>query len=83
MSSSRVRECLKAGDVKAAEQILGRRWSVAGTILKGDQRGRTIGVPTANINLGDYLRPKFGVYAINAGPVGQEQRYKGVANIGV
>ncbi|HEU0117918.1 MAG TPA: riboflavin biosynthesis protein RibF, partial [Alphaproteobacteria bacterium] len=81
MSSSRTREALQAGDLKTAEHILGRPWSISGIIQKGDQRGRQMSVPTANIALGDHLRPKFGVYAVNAGRVGQPASYHGVANI--
>ncbi|MDR3449354.1 MAG: bifunctional riboflavin kinase/FAD synthetase [Alphaproteobacteria bacterium] len=82
-SSTRIRDLLRAGDVQGAAEMLGRDWSIAGTVIKGEQRGRTIGVPTANIALGDYLRPQFGVYAIRAGRVGETLSYKGVANIGV
>jgi len=82
-SSTRIRELLKLGDPKAAAVILGREWSIVGTVMKGAQRGRTIGVPTANIQLGDYLRPKFGVYAIRAGRIGEPLIHRGVANIGV
>jgi riboflavin kinase/FMN adenylyltransferase len=81
-SSSRTREALQAGDLPAAERILGRRWFIAGMVIKGAQRGRTIGVPTANIALGEYLRPKFGVYAVRAGPTGKPRSFQGVANIG-
>jgi riboflavin kinase/FMN adenylyltransferase len=83
MSSSRTREALQAGDLKTAEHILGRPWSIAGVIEHGAQRGRQLSVPTANVSLGEYLRPKFGVYAVNAGPVGKTARLQGVANIGV
>jgi riboflavin kinase/FMN adenylyltransferase len=83
LSSSLARAALRDGDTGKASDILGRRWSIAGTVLKGAQRGRTIGVPTANIALGDYLRPKFGVYAVRAGRVGEALKYKGAANIGV
>jgi riboflavin kinase/FMN adenylyltransferase len=79
-SSSRARECLEAGDPKGAAHVLGRRWSIRGAVEKGDQRGRELGFPTANIALGDYLRPKFGVYAMRVERKGQA--LKGVANIG-
>jgi riboflavin kinase/FMN adenylyltransferase len=81
-SSSYARSFLQEGDVRAAIDILGHDWSIAGTIIKGAQRGRTIGTPTANISLGEYLRPKFGVYAVQAGRVGEPLTYSGVANIG-
>ena len=83
VSSSAIREFLRQGELAKAIDMLGHGWSIAGTIIGGDARGRTLGVPTANIALGDYLRPKFGVYAIRAGRVGEPLSYKGVANIGV
>ncbi len=82
MSSSRTRIALQEGDLQTAAHILGRPWSIAGIIQHGDKRGRQLSVPTANIALGEYLRPKFGVYAVMAGPVGKSLRHQGVANIG-
>jgi len=63
LSSSGVREALKAGDMPRAAAILGRPFAVEGEVIHGDKRGRTIGVPTANIRMGDYMRPAYGVYA--------------------
>jgi len=83
MSTTRAREALQKGDLTTAAHILGRPWSIAGMVIEGAQRGRAMSVPTANIALGEYLRPKFGVYAVNAGRVGQPLSYQGVANIGV
>jgi riboflavin kinase/FMN adenylyltransferase len=83
LSATRVREYLKQGATEKAAEILGRNWSVSGTVIKGAQRGRRIGVPTANIALGEYLRPLFGVYAVEAKRAGHENVYRGVANIGV
>ena len=82
MSSSRTREALQQGDLKTATHILGRRWSITGEVLHGAERGRTIGVPTANIALGEYQRPKFGVYAVTAHRLKDGSVYQGVANIG-
>jgi riboflavin kinase/FMN adenylyltransferase len=82
-SSTRIREMLLEGQVGVASKILGRDWSIAGTVIKGAERGRTIGIPTANIELGAYLRPKFGVYAVRAGRAGENFIYRGVANIGL
>ena len=81
-SSSRVRRLLRAGDVKAAGDLLGRRWEIEGRVVKGDQRGRTIGFATANMALGDSLRPAYGVYAVRAG-VDTGEWFDGVANLGV
>ena len=83
VSSSAIRDHLRQGELVEATDLLGHDWSIAGTVIGGDARGRTLGVPTANVALGDYLRPKFGVYAVRAGRVGELLLYKGVANIGV
>lgn len=63
LSSSAVREAVHAGDMARAAAILGRPFAIEGEVVHGDKRGRTIGVPTANIRLGDYMRPAYGVYA--------------------
>ena len=82
LSSSAVREALKAGDMARAAAILGRPFAIQGEVIHGDKRGRTIGVPTANIAMGDYMRPAYGVYATRTRlPDGRV--VKGVANLGV
>lgn len=82
LSSSAVREALKAGDMDRATSILGRPFTIAGEVVHGDKRGRTIGVPTANVQLNGYMRPAYGVYAVRVRlPDGQV--YDGVANLGV
>jgi riboflavin kinase/FMN adenylyltransferase len=83
-SSTRIRDHLTRGEPREAAVLLGRTWEIEGRVEQGDQRGRTIGFPTANLSLGDYLRPAAGVYAVRvavegAGPV--EWR-PGVANLG-
>lgn len=82
-SSSEARELLLEGEVEAAAVILGRKWALQGKVVHGEARGHIVGIPTANISLDDYLRPKFGVYAIEAGRVGGPLAYRGVANIGL
>lgn len=82
LSSSAVREALKAGDMDRAAAILGRPYAIQGEVIHGDKRGRTIGVPTANVAMGDYMRPAYGVYATRTRlPDGRV--IKGVANLGV
>lgn len=82
LSSSAVREALKAGDMDRAAAILGRPFAIQGEVIHGDKRGRTIGVPTANIAMGDYMRPAYGVYATRTRlPDGRV--VNGVANLGV
>jgi riboflavin kinase / FMN adenylyltransferase len=66
-SSTRIRQLLVDGNPRAAASVLGRPWEVEGRVEHGDQRGRTIGFPTANLELGEYLRPRYGVYAVRAG----------------
>ena len=80
-SSSRVRELISGGDILEAAEILGRPFAIEGRVMPGDRRGRTIGFPTANIGLGAYIRPAFGVYAVRA-DIGDGQTVDGVANIG-
>jgi len=63
VSSSRVRDALARGAVDAARALLGRSYFVDGTVVVGDQRGRTIGVPTANLAPENEILPARGVYA--------------------
>lgn len=82
LSSSAVREALKAGDMARATAILGRPFAIEGEVIHGDKRGREIGVPTANIGLGDYMRPAYGIYATRSRlPDGRV--FDGVASLGV
>lgn len=81
-SSSRARELIQAGDVRAAGDVLGRPFSISGRVAGGDRRGRTIGFPTANIGLGQYLYPAFGVYAVRAA-LADGRTVDGVANLGM
>jgi len=86
ISSSRIREALKAGRPQEAAQLLGHCWSVESRVERGDKRGRTIGVPTANMRIDGYLTPAFGVYAVRASIMEQDRpavRYDGVANFGI
>jgi riboflavin kinase/FMN adenylyltransferase len=83
MSSSRARQALQDGDTETARRILGRPWAIEGVVEHGNQRGRIVGFPTANIALGEYLRPKYGAYAVYAHRIGTSQIYPGVANIGI
>ena len=86
VSSSRVREYLLEGRVEAARQLLGRAFDLDGTVVPGDGRGRQIGVPTANVDTQNELRPAAGVYAVTVrfGEAdGWGERRAGAANIGV
>lgn len=82
LSSSAVREALQAGDMARAAAILGRPFAITGEVVHGDKRGRTIGVPTANVPLTDYMRPAYGIYATRSRlPDGRV--IDGVANLGI
>ena len=87
ISSSRIRAALQAGDPGSAAVMLGRDWAVTGRVIKGDERGRCIGFPTANIALGSLQFPAFGVYAVEVDlEEDNAQVHKignGVANIGI
>jgi riboflavin kinase/FMN adenylyltransferase len=63
ISSTRLRQAIRAGDLRLAERMLGHRVSVLGTVVPGTGRGRTIGVPTANLDLHHEIHPPQGVYA--------------------
>ena len=81
ISSTLIREVLKSGDVSYAHTLLGRPHMVTGTVIHGDKRGRTIGFPTANIEVSElYMLPPTGVYAVSILVNGLE--YNGVCNIG-
>lgn len=82
VSSSKLRTMLSEGRVAEAAHVLGRPYSVTGTVVQGDQRGRLLGYPTANVHLNDHrkLLPGNGVYAVRV-HVGRRE-YGGMANLG-
>ncbi|WP_417232160.1 bifunctional riboflavin kinase/FAD synthetase [Brevundimonas sp.] len=82
LSSSAVREALQAGDMNRAAAILGRPFAIEGEVVHGDKRGRTIGIPTANIPLADYMRPAYGIYATRS-RLPDGRIIDGVANLGI
>jgi riboflavin kinase/FMN adenylyltransferase len=82
VSSSRIREALKAGDCEGAARLLTRPFAIEGVVEHGDKRGRTLGYPTANLTLGTYLRPRFGIYAVRA-RLADGTTLKGAASLGV
>jgi riboflavin kinase / FMN adenylyltransferase len=82
VSSSRIREHLVAGRPEEAARLLTRPFAIEGVVEHGDKRGRTIGYPTANMSLGKYLRPAYGIYAVRARlPDGRV--LDGAANLGI
>jgi len=82
VSSSRIREALQAGDCETATRLLTRPFAIEGIVEHGDKRGRELGYPTANVAIGPYLRPRFGIYAVR-GRLGDGRVLDGAANIGV
>ncbi len=84
-SSTNIRRDLAEGRPHEAAALLGRVWEVEGRVVEGDKRGRTIGFPTANIGLDDFLHPAYGVYAVWAGVDRGAGTvwHPGVANVGV
>ena len=82
VSSSRIREALIAGDPREAARLLTRPFAIRGTVQHGDKLGRTIGYPTANIDMGKYLRPAYGIYAVR-GRLPDGRVLAGAANLGI
>jgi riboflavin kinase/FMN adenylyltransferase len=83
VSSSRIREALQAGDCATATRLLTRPFAIRGVVQHGDKRGREIGYPTANLPLENYLRPRFGIYAVAGRLLSTGRELQGAANIGV
>jgi riboflavin kinase/FMN adenylyltransferase len=84
ISTTEIRRALKEGDLTKANEELGYRYQIKGTVVQGEKRGRTIGFPTANVQpSGDYVLPKKGVYAVSMKIGAEEKIYRGVANVGV
>jgi riboflavin kinase/FMN adenylyltransferase len=82
ISSSRIREALRIGDCATAAKLLTRPFTIEGVIQHGAKLGRTIGMPTANMVLGSYIRPKYGIYAVR-GRLPDGRVLHGAANIGI
>lgn len=82
VSSSRIREALVAGDPQEAARLLTRPFAIRGPVQHGDKVGRTINFPTANLDIGSYLRPRYGIYAVT-GHLPDGRVLKGAANIGI
>jgi riboflavin kinase/FMN adenylyltransferase len=85
VSSTRVREAISDGELDAASQMLGRAYSLAGTVIRGDRLGHQIGFPTANLDATGRALPPNGVYAVHAEVIGagNSSSHRGVMNIGI
>jgi len=82
VSSSRVRKALTAADPHTATRLLTRPFAVQGVVQHGDKRGRQLGWPTANVELGPYQRPAYGIYAVRV-TLDDGSEHVGVASLGV
>ena len=82
VSSTAIRQHLRGGDMAAAARLLTRPFAVQGVVAHGDKRGRTIGYSTANIEMGKYLRPAYGIYAVT-GRLPDGRVLRGAANLGI
>ena len=82
ISSIRIRDALRDGDCETAARLLTRPFAIEGVVEHGDKRGRTIGYPTANLSLANYLRPRFGIYAVR-GRLADGRVLQGAANLGI
>lgn len=82
ISSSRIREALQAGDCAMATRLLTRPFAVEGIVQHGDKNGRQLGYPTANVDMGNYLRPRYGIYAVR-GRLADGRILDGAASIGI
>jgi riboflavin kinase/FMN adenylyltransferase len=82
ISSGRIREMLVAGDIGRATHMLSRDYAIEGLVERGDARGRELGYPTANLQMGDYQRPKYGIYAVRV-TLDDGSEHPGVASLGV
>jgi len=79
-SSTKIRDYIRRGNIKAADKILGHDYVISGRVRKGEQRGRELGFHTANIKLKNHIRPAFGVYSANV--CVERKWYDAVLNIG-
>lgn len=82
ISSSRIREALQAGKPREAAALLTRPFAIEGVVEPGAKLGRELGYPTANIRLGNYLRPRYGIYAVR-GHLPDGRILDGAANLGI
>ena len=82
ISSSRIRRALQAGDCTTATRLLTRPFAIEGVVIHGEKLGRTIGFPTANLELGTYLRPRYGIYAVRV-RLPDGRLFDGAASLGI
>lgn len=83
ISSSRIRQLLRNGEIKTANDLLGWEWEIQGIIFRGDRRGHELGYPTANLLLNDTLHPAYGIYASRVQIEGEDEWHMAATNIGI
>ena len=81
ISSTLIRKNITKGKITNANKMLGRLWTIEGKVQRGEKRGRQIGFPTCNLNLGNHIIPKLGVYSARI-IVDKKTKKKGIVNIG-
>ncbi len=81
VSSSKIRDLIRRGEVEEASRLLGRDYPIAGKVVRGAKRGGTLGFPTANLEISDELYPKTGVYAVEV--AWHQEHFDGLANVGL
>ena len=82
ISSTYIRNLLQDGKLKKANNLLSRNWTIEGVVEKGRMLGKKIGFPTCNIDIGDYIIAKPGVYAVRVKIPKKDKYFKGIANLG-
>jgi len=82
ISSSRIRKCLKNGNIDLANKLLSRTWFIDGEVKKGKKIGRKLGYRTCNIKVKNYILPKTGIYAVKISIGDKKRKYGGVAYLG-
>jgi riboflavin kinase/FMN adenylyltransferase len=83
ISSSRIRQLLRAGDIDETNALLGWEWKIHGKVFRGDRRGHELGYPTANILMKEIIHPAYGVYACKVKIEGEETWLNAATNIGI
>ena len=81
ISSTLIRKNIKKGKINFVNKMLGRAWVIEGMVKRGEKRGRKIGFPTCNLDLGNYMVPKSGVYS-SVIIINKKIKKKGIVNIG-
>ena len=82
VSSTRIRKCLKNGDINLANKLLSRTWFIDGQVKKGKKIGRKLGYRTCNVKIKNYILPKIGIYAVKISVGDKKNIYGGVAYLG-